>query len=448
MKEKSYPQLITSPNPTLRKVTPKVTSFNNDLKKQVQLMRQIMHDGGVGLAANQIGFNNRVVVIECENESRGRIPFTALINPEIIECSEELTTEEEGCLSIPRVELEVDRSRKIKLKYQDLEGHKIKIAPKGFFARVLQHEVDHLNGILFTDRIKDQINKKHPELKNLNILFCGSGEYAAFILQGLLVIGFNPDILTEPAKPAGRDKHLKPTPVAKMAEKYGKNYREVQIAEFKPQKDYDLLICTDFGQKVPENILNASKIMSLNIHPSLLPKYQGATPIPSAILAGESQTGVTIIKMAAEFDQGPILAQASLEILPEDDAEVLEQDLATLGLKLLVKSLPKIINNEIEARPQNLALATKTKKFTKADGEINWQKKPEEIDRQIRAFYPWPGTYSFIGNKRLIIHAAHLENGQLVLDIVQLEGKKPVNFSDFLKGFRDKKPDWFKKVRQ
>jgi methionyl-tRNA formyltransferase len=318
-------------------------------------------------------------------------------------------------------------------------------------ARILQHEVDHINGTLFTDRVKEQYFTKFPDLKKTKLLFCGSGEFGARVLESLYLIGFDFEIITETAKPAGRKRELKPTPVAEIAKRYGIKYIEVEKStlnsKFSGFKPFDLLLCADFGQKIPAEILTKPKIAAINIHPSLLPKYQGPTPIQTAILNGEKETGVTIIKMSPEIDKGPILIQGTTEIFDDEDTPALRDRLAVAGVKLLLKLLPELSNRNTDGREQNNILATKTRKFTKEDALIDWLKTPQEIDRKILAFYPWPGTYTLIDNKRLIVHAAHLENDLLVLDVVQLEGKSPVYWQDFISNYKGKKPDWFKKIK-
>jgi len=482
------PSIITVPNEKLSKVTSKVTSFgqdSNDLKIQIKKMvRVLRQEGGIGLAANQLGYENQVLVIEFKeanqkhskksSKTKTEIPLTIFINPEIVEYGKTNECFEEGCLSVPKIELEAERPTKIKIKYQDTYGKRIKTAPKGLLARILQHEIDHLNGILFTERVKEQFFQKYPEFKKLKIAFFGSGEFGATILEGLILLELNLDIYTEESKPAGRDRETRPTAVAQVARKFGKKYTEISnIAEGMPLSEwrssppaggrvgwigspnangatrgdnYDLFICSDFGQKIPISILKQAKIAALNIHPSLLPKYIGPTPIQTAILNGDKKTGASIIQMTDKIDQGPLYSQIETEILKNDTSPLLRDRLATLGLKLLVKTLPKIVHEEIEAVEQDLSKAIRTRKFTKADGEIDWTKNPKKIDAQIRAFDTWPGSYTFVDNKRLIIHKAHIKNSKLVLDIVQSEGKKPMKFSEFLRGYHGPKPDWLEKI--
>ncbi len=506
------PSIITVPNEKLSEATSKVTSFvqdSNELKKQIRNMVAILRqEGGIGLAANQLGYDNQVLAIEFKesdqksskksskkNAEKTEIPLTIFVNPEIVEYGKTIECFEEGCLSVPKIELEVERPTQIKIKYQNEKGKKIKAAPKGLLARILQHEIDHLGGIIFTERVREQFFQKYPELKKLKIAFFGSGEFGAIILEGLILLGLNLDIYTEKSKPAGRSQVTRATPVAEVAKKFGKDYFEVEASQVSSkvnrggephgqgraerldpissqgksrsvlltdagERPFDSLVCVDFGQKIPESILKQAKIAALNIHPSLLPKYIGPTPIQTAILNGDKKTGVSIIQMTDKIDQGPLYSQIETEILENDTTPLLHDRLATLGLKLLIKTLPKIVRGEIETVSQDLSKTIRTRKFTKANGEIDWRKSPKKIDAKIRAFSPWPGSYTrlpapeaagnggqaFVDNKRLIIHKAHIKKDKLVLDIVQSEGKKPMKFSEFLRGFHGPKPEWFRKV--
>lgn len=454
------PSIITVPNEKLSEVTDKVTSFgqdSNDLKIQIKKMVGVLRrEGGIGLAANQLGYDNQVLAIEFKesdqkdskksSKKKTEIPLTIFINPEIVEYGKTIECFEEGCFSVPKIELEVARPTQIKIKYQNFNGKKIKAAPKGLLARILQHEIDHLGGIIFTEHVREQFFINFPEFKKLKIAFFGSGDFGTIILEGLILLGLNLDIYTEESKPAGRSQETHPTAVAQVAEKFDKKFVEIDDISHLSPITYNLLLCCDFGQKIPKSILKQVKIAALNIHPSLLPKYIGSTPIQTAILNSDKKTGVSIIQMTEKIDQGPLYSQIETEILKNDTAPLLRDRLATLGLKLLVKTLPKIVRGQIETVEQDLSKATRTRKFTKADGKINWSKNPKKIYAQIRAFYPWPGSYTSIDDKRLIIHEAHLEKGKLVLDIVQSEGKKSMKFTEFFHGFHGQRPKWFENI--
>lgn len=446
------PSIVTIPNEILRKPATKVSCFDSILKEKIETMAKALRaEGGVGLAANQLGLNDHLLIVESTYEDRGLIPLTIFINPEIIQYAPEKDLLDEGCLSIPPIELETERSLKIKVKYTDENGRKHKIFAKGFLARILQHEIDHLNGILFTDRVCEKYFRDFPELKKLKIVFIGSGEFASIILKGMLALNFNiPLIISERAKPAGRDRTSKATPVSALADIFTKKVLETDqinddlesIKKINP----DLIILSDFGQIISKELIDLPKYGVLNLHPSLLPKYRGATPIQTAILNGDEETGVSLIEVSPEVDQGPVIAQIKTDIEDDDDSLNLEKRLAVLAFKLLFHALPRFVRDELKPLNQDKKEVSKTHKFKKEDGEIDWEKPAIEIDRQIRAFFPWPGSYTFIDSKRFIIHKAHLDDNNLVLDIVQPEGKNMMTFADFLKGFQGKKPDWFKKI--
>ncbi len=206
----------------------------------------------------------------------------------------------------------------------------------------------------------------------------------------------------------------------------------------------DVGIVASFGALIPKDIISWPKKGLLNLHPSLLPKYRGPTPVPAAILNGEKETGLTIIQVDEQIDHGPIVAQFKEAIKPEDTSESLLQRLFKMGAEVLTTILPAYLEGKIKLREQNHFQATYTQKLTREDGKMNWSKSADYLERFVRAMYPWPGAWTEIKLKmkneklkikRLKILKTHLENGKLVLNIVQLEGKKPVNFKQFLEGY-------------
>lgn len=196
----------------------------------------------------------------------------------------------------------------------------------------------------------------------------------------------------------------------------------------------DLVIVANYGKIIPQHILDIPRYGTFNVHPSLLPKYRGPSPIQSAILNGDREIGVTIILMDAKVDHGPILAQKKTIIGENETAIDLSDRLAVLGAGLLIDVIPDWISGKTRLRRQDEKRATYTKILTREDGEINWKKPAKEIEGQIRAFNPWPGTYAFHKGKRLKILKARLEKNKLIIEEVQLEGKKPMLFEDFLRG--------------
>lgn len=212
-----------------------------------------------------------------------------------------------------------------------------------------------------------------------------------------------------------------------------------KIKEIKP----GVGILASFGKIIPENILGIFPMGILNLHPSLLPKYRGSSPVQTAILNGDTTTGISIIKMDEKIDHGPIVCQEETKILADENSHDLYLRLFTMGAKKLIEILPAYLENKIGPTPQDESQATYTKKFTREDGKIDLSQSPEVQHHFIRAMQPWPGAFANVElrientklKKRLKILRAHLENGKLVLDEVQLEGKKPVSGKQFFEGY-------------
>ena len=214
----------------------------------------------------------------------------------------------------------------------------------------------------------------------------------------------------------------------------------------------DLGVVVSFGALIPQDVINWPKNGLLNLHPSLLPKYRGSTPVPTAILNGEKEIGLTIIKVDEQIDHGPIVAQFKEAIKEEDTSESLLNRLFAMGSEVLVTIIPSFLEDRIEIKKQDHTKATFTKKLIRDDGKIDWQKPVDYQERFIRAMFPWPGAFTNVklrmdnkqacfsktqnGElKRLKILKAHLENGKLILDQIQLEGKNPVTWKQFLEGY-------------
>jgi methionyl-tRNA formyltransferase len=283
---------------------------------------------------------------------------------------------------------------------------------------------------------------KQMNPQELKIIFMGTPEFGALILKAMVENGYRPVlVVTVPDKPVGRKKILTPPPVKIEAEKQGIEIRQPkkikEILEEMKDIQPDLIITAAYSKILPKDVLDLPK-SCINIHPSLLPKYRGPSPVQHAILNGDKKTGVTIMLMDEQIDHGAILAQKEMNIDPKETGAGLHTKLALLGSNLLLEVIPAWLAGEIKAIPQNHSLATFTKILKRDDGLIDWDKSPEEIERKIRAFTPWPGAYTFFDKNgvktRLKILESFLENGKLVLVLVQPEGKKQMAFSDFLRG--------------
>jgi len=442
-------------DPFLRQTVKEITVFDDTLEKEADQMLKMMKDhNGLGLSANQVGLDKRMLVLGYEptdkDDELPRIPFQAVCNPRVIKTSQEKETMHEGCLSFPDLEVPVLRSSGVTIEAQDLTGAKKIIKAKGLYSRILQHEIDHLNGVLFTDYLK---HGQKVDLGFLRVVFLGSDEFSQTIYGGLRESGFNiMAVITETAKPSGRGKVLKEPAMANRA-------KEHQIAVFQPetkedithilkQLEPDLLVLASYGKILPQETLEIPPYGCLNVHPSLLPKYRGATPLQSAILAGDDTTGVTIMKISAEVDAGKIVTQVEIPIDDDETTSSLKEKTAEIGSKLLVKVLPSFVLALAPAEIQDEELVTKTVKLSKSDGEINWSDDVAKIDRQIRALNPWPGTFTWLSGKRLKILEAQKTGESLTLKAVQIEGKNPVAWADFKRGHKEEltKEAWYGKI--
>ncbi|MFC2027170.1 methionyl-tRNA formyltransferase [Chloroflexota bacterium] len=277
-------------------------------------------------------------------------------------------------------------------------------------------------------------------------------------------------VYTQPDKPSGRGKTATSTPVKRIAEEHSlsvfqpASLRDEAEVERLATLNLDAIVVVAYGQILPQEILDIPKFGCLNIHPSLLPKYRGAAPVAAAILAGDEETGVSVMLMDSGMDTGPVVSQQKVSIEPHDTTESLEQKLANVGADLLMKTLPEWIEQKMVPERQDNSRVIYSKHISKKDGEMNWLFSAVELERRVRAFYPWPGCFTYWQGKVLKIlnavalpGANHVEPGVVValsqdseipigigtgdgvLGIyrIQIEGKKPNTSSDFIRGQRE-----------
>lgn len=244
-------------------------------------------------------------------------------------------------------------------------------------------------------------------------------------------------VVTQGPKPVGRKQFLSYSPIDNWAHKHRIQIIRDLSSDELPEADLGILAA--YGKIIPEKIINHFKYGILNIHPSLLPKFRGASPIQGAIAAGLKETGISVIKMDKEMDHGPIVSQFKEEIREDDTTETLTKRLFERSADFIVDLIPNYVSGKIKLKEQDHISATYTKILKKEDGFIKLSKKnPEEAYNFIRAMYPWPGAWTTLTTeKRLKILKAHLEDGKLVLDQVQLEGKNPVSWKEFKQGYPD-----------
>lgn len=272
-------------------------------------------------------------------------------------------------------------------------------------------------------------------MQKLKIIFFGTPEYVVPILSKLSKVHEIVAVVTQPPMPVGREQFKKYSPVDDWAHK-----RDIPIFfEFdKPFPEADLGVCAAYGKIIPKKVLDLFKFGILNIHPSLLPKYRGASPINEAIKNGDTETGVTIIKMDEKMDHGPIITQFREDINPEDTTDTLRRRLFERSAQVLIDLIPNYLKGKIKIKKQNEKEATFTKVLIREDGFIDFKKDdPVKIERMLRAYTPWPGIWTLTNQKRLKILEAHLDinHQSLTIDKVQLEGKDPVSWKQFKEGY-------------
>ena len=278
----------------------------------------------------------------------------------------------------------------------------------------------------------------------LRFVFFGTSEIAVAVLDALEAAEYLPLlIVTAPDRPQGRGLVLTPSPVSAWA-----NARGIKTA--KPERiddtflselrsaNVELFIVADYGKILPETLLSIPPLGTLNMHPSLLPRLRGPSPMRSAILTDERTVGVTIMLIDDKMDHGPILAQRVVT-LPSwpIGARELETILPREGGRLLAEILPQWVSGSITPHEQDHTLATYTKRFTKEDGLLNLGADPYQNLLRIKALEGWPGTYAYFirGNERIRVGilSAHLSNGALVIDVVKPEGRGEMPYEDFMR---------------
>ncbi len=301
----------------------------------------------------------------------------------------------------------------------------------------------------------------------MKILFMGTPEFAIPSLKEIYLSHHKLlCVFTRLDKPRGRGIEVKATPVGKFCEensipleKVG-SLKKPEVIEKIKEMNPDAIVVVAFGAFLPSSILSIPKYGCINLHPSVLPKYRGPSPIQYALLNGDRTTGVTTMLLDEGMDSGPLLLQEEVVILPIDDYGKLSDRLSKIGAKLLLKTLEGLENNKIKPKPQDHSSATFTKKLEKNDFQICWANDAERVDNSVRAFNP-PGAFTYFSGKILkILQGEVIDNeknfgypgsilevksrgidiacgkGAYRIKLLQLEGKKPCLVSDFINGHK------------
>lgn len=279
------------------------------------------------------------------------------------------------------------------------------------------------------------------------------------------------EVVTQPDEPVGRKQILTSPPVKVEAEKFSLPVYQPKILKSSDAEEHfkklkpDLVVVAAYGKMIPSWLLELPPCGCLNIHPSLLPKYRGPSPIQSAILNGDEETGVTIILLDEEMDHGDVVSSIKYQVLSIITSKQLSQALAESGAKLLVEILPDWLDNKVKPRPQDHEKVTFTKLLTREDGKVNWCQPAAAIERMARAYGDWPGIWTTWNGKRLkllkisILNkqvgcannpapgyvwqtdeqnkklAVNTQPGSIVLEQIQLEGRESMSGQEFLRGY-------------
>lgn len=301
-------------------------------------------------------------------------------------------------------------------------------------------------------------------------VFMGSDTFSVPILAALLEAGGRLSVpvavaavVTQPDRPAGRGRKVVTSPVKQLATGarvpvlQPERVRNPEAVQEILATGPDLIVVASYGQILPSSLLDDPPNKALNLHPSLLPRYRGPSPIAAAILAGETVTGTTLMLMSPRMDAGPILDQTSIEIEPHETAAQLASRLAEESARLLLADLPAWLEGDLELRPQDESRATYTEKVRKEDGVIDWSRTAEEIERTTRAYTPWPGAVTGWAGRQLKLLEARADagsrepglvevsaggrvtigtgDGLLEIRRLQLAGGKPLEVREFVGGY-------------
>ena len=463
--------ILNRDNPLLRKiakVVPVKDVKSAKIKKIIRDMKTALdrEEDGVAIAAPQIGANLRIFIVSpkvfdivshhsTKDSPRGSKKHIVCINPVILKLSKEKAEVEEGCLSVRYFYGNVARSKQAKIRALDENGKVFEMGGSGLIAQIFQHETDHLDGVLFTDKAKDLVDMPpafaeatagKPE-NNLKIAFFGTPELTTVILDSLKGNNLIPElVVTAPDMPVGRGLVITPSPAKIWAMKENISYLQPEKIDLPSQgygeasdnfidtlkkENFDLFVVVAYGKILPEKLINLPKYGTINVHYSLLPKYRGATPVESAILNGDTETGVCVQKMQFKLDTGPIISEEKIKIPENITAMALRDILNKKAAEILPNIIEKYVSGKIKPVPQEENLASICKKIKKEDGLIDIHGDAVENDRKFRAYSVWPRTYFFVNGVRVIISSAKFENGAFKIEKVIPEGKKEMLFSVF-----------------
>ncbi len=397
---------------------------------------------GVALAAPQLGISYRLFIVRKDrtippSEEKETAPLApeveVYVNPEIVKTSRKSAKVDEGCLSVQGVYGTTKRHERVTIKARRPDGSHLSRGAGGLMAQIFEHEIDHLNGVLFTDHAENFI--RLPNTSAHSFAYFGTPTVARDTLALLLERDFVPAlVITSPDAPKGRGLSLTPSETKTLALAHDipvitPEKLDAKIIEDIKALGCDYALCVAYGKIFPSALIDAFPLGVLNVHYSLLPKYRGATPLETALLAGDTETGVTIQKMIKELDAGDILAQERVQIAADETARELRPRLVEIGANLLIDKLPAFLSGELVPTPQDDSQATRAYKIKKEDGELSLGAPANENWKKYRAYADSIGTYFFEKGKRMKITLAEFASGEFRVLRVIPEGKREMPYA-------------------
>lgn len=309
----------------------------------------------------------------------------------------------------------------------------------------------------------------------MKIIFAGTPQFAAEALAALTAKHEVVAVLTQPDRPSGRGMHLTASPVKQLAVQHGvpvlqpSTLKTDEVQRTLAQLDADVMVVAAYGLILPKAVLQTPRQGCLNIHASLLPRWRGAAPIQRAILAGDAETGVTIMQMDEGLDTGDMLLKKTCAIGVTDTAQSLHDRLAELGAQAIIEALQQMEAGKLHAERQDTQFATYAPKLTKSEAELDWNRDAADLERAVRGYFPFPTAHAYFGDKPIKISRASARegkvatpgtviavtrdyilvacgNGALALEVLQKPGGKAMPAAQFITGFQLKVDDRFRSV--
>lgn len=329
---------------------------------------------------------------------------------------------------------------------------------------MLPDHLGRLSALRVRTRGSDGMNEKSGP--SLRLVYMGTADFAVPAFRALAASRHEViAVYTQPARPAGRGMRSRPSPIQRAASELGLPvHTPVTLKESAEEEalgalNADLAVVAAYGLLLPQAILDIPRLGCINLHGSCLPRWRGAAPIQRAILAGDKESGVTIMQMEAGLDTGPMLAMERVAITNETTTSTLHDQLAALAADMIPPIVDRLAGGGVTSTPQPNEGATYAKKIEKSEGQIDWRQPANVIDRKLRALNPWPGCYTLVGDQRLRLLDGEVDStastgpsaavagttlddelriacGEGVLRITKLQkaGGKPMNAADFLRG--------------